>query len=197
MDILDRVIKTGPYAYMTGREKFWMYVDVGPNDDCWEWQGKRYNNEYGDFRLFANSYLAHRLSYRIHNGFLPDNLSVCHTCDNPPCVNPYHLFLGTAFDNSMDMISKGRHNPCYGSRGRQSFLTEVEAAQIKWLAIFTPLQQKEIARMFNIPNHNTVSRIKSRARWPHINPLPVAKRNLAKLADRADRGVIGGSGDER
>lgn len=199
---IDRIIKTGPYAYMTGREKFWMYVDVGPDDDCWNWQGKKYKNGYGCFTLFARGYLAHRVSLVLHLNRKINDSIVLHCCDNPSCVNPFHLREGTYHDNMQDMLSKGRGNPAYGSRGWQSFLTEEQASQIKWLSNFTPLGNQKIADLYNIPNVNTVSRIKTGARWPHVKPLPVDNwkeldMNLSKLSDRAERGVIGGDGDER
>ena len=81
---------------------------------CWEWQAARYNNKhmYGSFSYNGKKTLAHRASYVIYNGDIPNGLLVCHTCDNEKCVNPNHLFLGTQKDNMQDMISKNRskHN---------------------------------------------------------------------------------------
>lgn len=76
---------------------------------CWEWQ--KYKNEWGYGRLRHNGkkVLAHRASYEVFKGDFDKNLLVCHSCDNPSCVNPDHLFLGTNKDNVDDCISKGRH----------------------------------------------------------------------------------------
>lgn len=75
---------------------------------CWEWQSS-FNGNYGTFSLpRRGKRLAHRASYQLYVGQIPDGLFVLHECDNPPCVNPRHLFLGTQLDNIRDMVNKGR-----------------------------------------------------------------------------------------
>jgi hypothetical protein len=75
---------------------------------CWLWTGGHNASGYGTTKIKANSYLAHRVSWTIHRGEIPEGLFVCHHCDNPPCVNPDHFFLGTKKDNTQDSIAKGR-----------------------------------------------------------------------------------------
>lgn len=82
------------------------------SNDCWEWIGSKYRGGYGHFRIKLHSkwtmYKAHRYSYEYYNKVKLGNQLVCHSCDNPSCVNPNHLFLGTAQDNHNDMRQKGR-----------------------------------------------------------------------------------------
>jgi len=193
-------LKTGPYAHMNGESKFWSQVNKDDVQKCWLWQSKLDTKGYGILCWRNRGYLAHRVSYWLSNGYLPADLLVCHKCDTPRCVNPSHLFLGDARDNSRDMHQKGRARIARGERSGKAFLTDCQVAEIKWLLANTSLWQIEIARMYSIPHVNTVSRIKNNHRWGHILPScppDIAAANLAKLADRAQRGVIGGSGDDR
>lgn len=85
-------------------ESFESFVLIEPNCGCWLWNGSSLERGYGRFR----GSLAHRVSWVLHNGPIPDGMHVCHRCDVTACVNPAHLFLGTALDNIRDMHAKGR-----------------------------------------------------------------------------------------
>ena len=79
------------------------------SDECWNWQASISPTGYGCFRHSKRSYRAHRVSYQLATGVYPGKLLVCHSCDNPSCVNPSHLWLGTHDDNQRDKLAKGRH----------------------------------------------------------------------------------------
>lgn len=95
--------------------------------ECWEWPNQR--RTYGLIRVNGRYYVVHRLAYQACNGPIPDKMMVCHKCDNPPCFNPSHLFVGTHRDNCRDAASKGRTSR--GERHVHAVITEATARQIK------------------------------------------------------------------
>lgn len=136
-------------------ERFWAKVDKTTR--CWLWHGKRYPNGYGCFRVDGKEVMTHRFSYRLHNGAIPEGLFVLHNCpdgDNPACINPEHLWLGTQADNLADMARKGRS--CLGEKNGSAKLTDQGVQTI--FALKGHLSRKEIALIFHISNAH-VSRI--------------------------------------
>lgn len=103
---------------------FWKKVDKSAGDDgCWLWTAHNVNS-YGLFKWDRKVQLAHRISYRLKYGDFPQELDILHSCDNPSCVNPKHLFIGTHQDNMRDMMAKHRGNKASGERSRHKLSDE-------------------------------------------------------------------------
>lgn len=165
MEILESEILTGKNAHMTFKEKFLKDFDAGDKNECWEYKGGFTSNDYGKFYARNRHMLAHRVSYLIHYGHVGDML-VCHKCDNHKCVNPNHLFLGTAKDNIIDMINKKRNNPAYGERCGMSKLTKKDVVKIKSLKE-NGWSNKKIAKHYPV-TETQISRITAGTRWGHL-----------------------------
>lgn len=147
---------------------FWAKVCLHTVEGCWVWLGAKSRSGYGRFNVAGKNRFASRVSWLLHYGADPGGMHVCHHCDNPPCVNPKHLFLGDDADNSIDKCAKGRqHRP--GVVGEDSYnhkLSGETVLQIREL-IEDGISQKEVAKRFGISQTN-VSAIKRRKTWGHI-----------------------------
>ena len=108
-------------------KRFWDEVNIRSN--CWEWQGARRPDGYGVFKIDKKTVQAHRQAFELTNGKIPKGKLILHRCDNRPCCNPNHLFMGTYADNTTDMVQKKRH-PHKETNGRSKLtLDDVMAAQ--------------------------------------------------------------------
>lgn len=165
-------------AMLPVNERFMNSVHVGDGDDCWLWTGQLFEAGYGKFcgpAPESKTLQAHRFSYELHRGPIPDGLMVCHTCDNPPCVRPDHLFLGTAKDNTQDAISKGRM--AVGSANPRALVTEADVMLIRHKYSIAPLSSggkkkkagtiKRIAAAFGL-SEGTVNDIIYGRSWTHV-----------------------------
>lgn len=107
----DCEITTVNTGLITAEERIRFFAKViqgSSEDDCWKWTACTNEFGYGLFNAQGRQQRAHRVSYKMHVGDIPDGLQICHHCDNPPCTNPKHLFLGTQADNMQDASRKGR-----------------------------------------------------------------------------------------
>jgi len=148
---------------------FWR--NLKKTDGCWVWFGRRVRN-YGFFYIKGRNLRAHRVSWVIHFGQIPDGMYVCHHCDNPPCVNPKHLFLGTQSDNIRDAVKKKRivspwaNGKARGELSPRSKLKDAQVHEMRRL-ISKGVPYRTIGRQFNV-SATTVLRVKKGACWSHI-----------------------------
>lgn len=148
-DLLDSEIKTGSYAHMAYKEKFWKQVNIKSENECWEFTNKKYSNGYGCFRINHNDLLAHRISYILSNNeLIPDGLLVMHSCDNRSCVNPNHLILGTQSENIRDMVSKKRNNPQREFKSPACILSNEDVSKIRNSS--GEKTRKELSELFGV-----------------------------------------------
>jgi hypothetical protein len=166
------IVEKRSFPHIPANDRFWMSVKKGSG--CWEWIGTKQDAGYGRIIISGKAVLAHRMSFEMHKGIIPPGMQVCHKCDNPPCVNPDHLFLGTAKDNAQDCISKGRKN-AVGPKGRRVIdgvagnnrkLTPSDVLKIREDAV-NGMPNSDIAKKFNVSD-STISRIVNRNNWRHL-----------------------------
>lgn len=145
--------------------RFWSKVDKRGPDECWGWLATK-TNGYAALKVNGTMGPASRVSWKIHRGAISDGLMVCHHCDNPSCVNPAHLFLGTHQDNMNDMAAKGRA-VASGVRGETHGNAKLSQAQAIEIRAMSGTNQA-IARLFGV-SREQVRDIKSGRRWKHLD----------------------------
>lgn len=156
----------GVYArkVQTLAERFWPKVDRRGPDECWPWLAFRKANGYGSINEAGHDghpLQAHRVAWELTHGPIAEGLFVCHRCDNPPCCNPAHLFLGTHEDNVGDMVKKDRVS--HGEKHHHRKLTE---EQVRWLRehAVPGVSKERIARDLGITSRHA-RKIASRGAW--------------------------------
>lgn len=150
-------------------DRFWEKVAKGGRDDCWEWTGATHEGRggygfIGRGRAGGGTAQAHRVSWELANGPIPKGMEVCHTCDNPPCVNPAHLFVGTRRANVADAMRKKRIRS--GDRHPNAKLT---ADDVRTIREWAPAgwAHNDLAEAFGV-SRSLISMVLSRRIWAHI-----------------------------
>ena len=139
-------------------DRFWSKVDRCEPDQCWEWKAAKDIAGYGRLNRFGRPELSHRVSYQLHHGPIPEGLHVLHSCDNPGCVNPAHLHLGTNTDNIREKMERGRCSrsgglppgSCGGETNHKSKLTNEQAIQIRIRYAAGGVSQKQLGDEFGV-----------------------------------------------
>ena len=140
--------------------RFWKYVQPTSCDACWVWKGAKQPSGYGQVNSgppLSQPLFAHRVSYEIHHGPIPDGLLVLHRCDNRPCVNPAHLFVGTNADNQADKVAKRR---------QISILTVDDVVRIRDLRR-SGHKLQVLAERFGVKKA-AISHVVTRRNWGHV-----------------------------
>jgi len=157
--------KKSPKVKKTILEKFNEKYDID-STGCWIWNGSKNTDGYGQIGFNYKQYLAHRLAYELFKDIIPERLFVCHECDNPSCVNPEHLFLGTHQDNMDDMVAKGRSPKQRGEAGSTHVLTEEQAQYILDFKHYHG-SLTMLAKEFTV-DVSTIFYVKSGKSWSHL-----------------------------
>jgi hypothetical protein len=150
-------------------EHFWSKVDRSASTACWLWGDSVDRHGYGQYHVYGRRWAAHRFSWTISVGKIPDGIRVLHRCDNPPCVRPDHLFLGTPADNSADMVQKQRARQGVPTPGEQHPNAKLTTAQVKAIRARRAAGEgpKSIAKDFGI-RPASVGNIAARRAWRHV-----------------------------
>ncbi len=138
------------------------YIPV-TESGCWIWVGGEFNNGYGWFSVNGKKKLAHRVSYELYIGNIPDQLHVLHRCDTPLCVNPDHLFVGTNADNMVDKKNKNRCSKLHGEDNPAAKLTYLQVEEIKK----SRKTHASLALRYDV-NESTIARARSGKTWSNV-----------------------------
>lgn len=196
MSVLERIRSGEPTKEVNGDEESRViyYINNGHKDKiifkfmqniriihgCWEWQGTKLSSGYGRFWYKYGRIFTHRLSFILFNGVIPDGLFILHSCDNPCCVNPKHLHVGTKQENIQEAVLRKRaligdlnpmrKHPRFGENSFRSKLKEKEVLKIIYY-LNKGISGKELAKEYHV-TESAISSIKSGKSWSYLNKPP-------------------------
>jgi len=156
-------------------KRFWSYVDIRTSDECWEWQRGLFGSGYGQFRIGKYKVRTHRIAFFLRRGYLPFDKIICHTCDNPKCCNPKHLFDGTHKDNAVDRERKGRGGDggsfikkltgqVRGVNNPAHKLTTIQADEIRYLRDTRGFTYRRLAKLYKV-SQSQIGNIINKRNW--------------------------------
>lgn len=184
----------------------------GYGGDCWIWGGAGYRNGYGAFAIGRKTNTAHRASYILHKGPIPEGMFICHTCDVKNCVNPDHLWAGDQVANMQDCIRKGRHShgethseflrnrnmkredcafvkyPHLVPRGEKNFGAKLTDDKVRLVRVLISQGERQcvIAKQMGVST-GVISQIRHRKAWSHVDPLPMPTTQPASTSPDASQ----------
>lgn len=148
-------------------KSFWSLVNIGLEDECWEWKRGKSGAGYGEIKVpnIARVMYAHRVAWGITHGDIPDGMHILHKCDNPPCCNPKHLFLGTQADNVQDCVKKGRRAKkirwnIRGEKHWNSKLSDSQNDEIIRTYLKGGVLVNELARQYHVTKETIARRLR-------------------------------------
>lgn len=143
------------------------YIEIKSPKECWIWLGARCSDGYGSLALRGKSISAHRFIYIVVFGSIPDGAHVLHKCDNPSCVNPFHLFIGSHKENMIDRDSKGRCKDNRGMKNGRSKLSNDDIEMIRFLSTGKFGEKEMLARQFGVSGV-LIGKIIRKELWAHL-----------------------------
>jgi len=141
-------------------------VRVDEQTGCWDWLKFKDRNKYGHIKVLGKSELVHRVAYQTLVGDIPSGMFVCHRCDNPSCLNPEHLFIGTNQDNIDDKVAKNRQSKIGQQKGSKHSLAKLTEKDIVDIRIST-LSQNKLALLYGM-TQSSISQIQNKITWSHV-----------------------------
>lgn len=147
--------------------RFWNKARIAGRDDCWEWLRSKDSGGYGMVGVSGKNVKAHRVSWMLTHGEIPEGKCILHKCDNRLCINPRHLFVGTQQENIRDMVSKKRQHHPVGERNPKAKLTECDVRKIIQMKS-TGMTNIRIALHFGV-SESMIEFVIKRKCWKHVS----------------------------